>query len=137
MIDISKYTSELIDLVGHPESVAKVYAKCSNNEQLGSYILNRYNSLTEYIRKFASEAFINSYGIPKIFEKYKNYIITTIEYSSMELCREYGLDWVCYDNKCIHVNGQQIFIANGFASICDAIVSAINKEKTLVRKESL
>ena len=55
----------------------------------------------------------------------------------MELCNKYGLNWVCYDNKCIYVDGKQIFIVDGFATICDAIVTSINKEKALVRKESL
>ncbi len=137
MKDISKYTSELISLVGRPGEMAGVYAKCSDNEELGYYILAKYNSMTGYIRKFAHEALIKNYGIDKLFANYKTYIVSTIEESSMELCDKYGLDWVCYDNKCIYVNGEQIYIVDGFATICDSIVSSIKKEKTLVRKESL
>ena len=137
MKDVSKYTSELIDLVGHPEAVARVYAKCADNEELGYYILNKYNYLMEFIRKFSRESLFMGYGIEKAFSSYRSQIITTIEHSSMELCNKYGLDWMCYDNKCIYVNGEQIHVVDGFASICDSIVSAINKEKKLVRKESL
>ncbi len=137
MKDLKKYTSELIKIVGRPEEMARVYAKCSDREDLGYYILTKYNYMTNLIRKFVRENSIVSFGIEKEFLTYKTCIVSTIEHSSMELCDKYGLNWVCYDNKCIYVDGKQIFIVDGFATICDAIVTSINKEKALVRKESL
>ena len=92
MKDVSKYTSELIDLIGRPEAVARVYAKCADNEELGYYILNKYNYLMEFIRKFSRETLFMGYGIEKAFSSYRSQIITTIEHASMELCDKYGLN---------------------------------------------
>ena len=134
---INKYVSEFINLVGHPEELSQVYAQCKDDEELKFYILDKYNYMTELIRRFANETLGRSFGIEKIYSIYRNYIISNIEYSSMELCSKYGLNWSCYDNKYIVIDNKKIAITDGFAKICETIINGRTKSRTLARKESL
>ncbi len=135
MRDIRKYTSGLIDLVGHPGQLAEVYARCREDEELGLYILNKYNYMTGLIRGFSHDAFTKRvFNAEKSYNQCKNAILSCIENSCIELCDKFGIYCLCNDDKYIFIDDKMVSLIDGYGTICNDILNARDKSKALVLK---